>query len=35
MSVLARFDQASIGIASATYEIVGMPTVHLAEPDRD
>lgn len=31
--ILARLDQAGIGIASATYDIVGMPTIKLVSPD--
>jgi hypothetical protein len=27
--ILGRFDEHGIGIASATYEITGLPTLHL------
>ena len=28
--ILARLDEAGLGIASATYEITGLPTLHVA-----
>lgn len=32
--ILARLDAAGIGIASATYDIVGMPPIRLLDPER-
>jgi hypothetical protein len=31
-SIMSRFDQAGIGIASATYDVVGFPPIRLEGP---